>query len=101
MDVVGAYEFYVIFARYAYQFRIYPLLYLEYGVIGSRHCGFVSLKFYIIVLSKHTFEPLCLTFGFLNFAGLYQSWQLAAKAGRAYDKSLVMFFEFMFVGARV
>ena len=101
MYVVGAYEFYVVFACYAYQFGVDAFLYFEYGMICPRHGGFVSLQFYIIVISEDAFEPFGLAFGFLDFSGLYEARQFPAEACRANNKSFVVFLQLEFVGTRV
>ena len=79
MHVIGCDELYVIFPRYSYQFGVHLLLHLIHCAVGAGLVGRVALKLNVIVFAKHAFEPLHLSFGFLNLSGLDETWYLAAE----------------------
>ncbi len=68
-------------------------------MVGTRHRGFVTLQFDVIIIAERLLPPCHSFFGFFNLSGCYEAGNFAAKACRANYQPLAMCRDFMFVGA--
>ena len=101
VGVVGADEFNVQFSCKLDQSIINQALFLIGFMIGPSHCGLVALQFKIIVVTKHTLEPLDGLARLVHLSSHDELRYLATQAGRAANQPLVVLLQLAVVGTGV